>query len=90
LLTQSEARLRGRIGAYALHAAYDSRVVTQPARVAAAASLDARLLAEIDERSPSLPEAERLRRLEYARKAHFQRLALASAKARRAKAGGHA
>lgn len=34
-----------------------------------------------------LPEAERLRRAESARKAHFSRMALKSAQARRARAG---
>jgi hypothetical protein len=48
------------------------------------AGLDAKFLSEVDPNN-ELPEAERLRRLECARRAYFQRLALASAKARRAK-----
>jgi hypothetical protein len=48
------------------------------------AGLDAKFLREVDPNN-ELPEAERLRRLECARRAYFQRLALASAKARRAK-----
>jgi hypothetical protein len=48
------------------------------------AGLDAKVLREVDPNN-ELPEAERLRRLECARRAYFQRLALASAKARRAK-----
>ena len=75
--------LAGRIGALALHATHDTLVVSAPGRAAAAAGLDARLLAEIDARQPGLPEAERQRRLGYARKAHFAKLALASATARR-------
>jgi len=40
----------------------------------------------VDQRYPDLPEAERARRVEAAYRAHFARLALASAKARGAKA----
>jgi hypothetical protein len=49
------------------------------------AGLEARFLREVDP-DGTLPEAERLRRAESARKAYYQRLALASAKARRARA----
>lgn len=52
------------------------------------AGLEARFLREVDP-DGTLPEAERLRRAESARKAYYQRLALASAKARRAR-GRHA
>jgi hypothetical protein len=38
----------------------------------------------------TLPAAERARRAEHARKAHFKRLALKSARARRRRAGGDA
>ena len=77
----SNRTLIARIGAYSLHAKHDSRVTSAPGRKAAALALDARLLAEIDP-DGNLPEAERARRLECARKAHFSRLALKSAKAR--------
>lgn len=77
-----------RIGALTLHATHDPRITSLPGRVRAAAQLDARLLAEIDEREPGLPEEERQRRLGYLRSAHYVRLALASAKARRGKNGG--
>jgi hypothetical protein len=76
-----------RIGAFALHAIHDPKVTSLPGRVRAAAALDARLLAEIDERTPGLPEEERQRRLIYARSAHYARLALASKKARKADQG---
>ena len=77
----SEMALRGRIGAYALHAKRDPRETTAPAR---AAFLE-RFEREVDP-DRVLPEAERLRRAESARKAHFARLALLSARARAKKA----
>jgi hypothetical protein len=77
--------LSSRIGALTLHATHDTAVISAPGRVAAAAALDNRLLHEIDEREPGLPEAERQRRLGYLRRAHFARLAVESAKARRRK-----
>jgi hypothetical protein len=48
------------------------------------AGLEAKFLREVDPNN-ELPEAERRRRVECARRAYYQRLALASAKARRAK-----
>lgn len=76
-----EMALRGRIGAYALHARRDPRETTMPARAAFLNKFE-------DQVDPDrvLPEAERLRRAESARKAHFARLALASARARAKKA----
>jgi hypothetical protein len=85
-LVSEEMAMRGRIGAYALHAKHDTNEVSAPGRAAATASLNARLLAEIDPEN-QLSEAERERRLRYARKAHYARLALKSAKARRRKSG---
>ena len=83
-LTPAEAALRGRLGAYALHAKHDARETTAKAR----ATFLERFEREVDP-DGVLPEAERQRRAEYARKAHFTRLALASARARRErKAGG--
>ncbi|HLF71943.1 MAG TPA: hypothetical protein VI759_07320 [Dehalococcoidia bacterium] len=70
-----------------MHAANNTLEVSAPGRAAAARHLDARLLAEIDVRDPGLSEQERLRRLVYARKAYYAKLALASVKARRKKAG---
>jgi len=69
--------LRGRIGAYALHARHDPRQTTAPAR----AAFLKRFEHDVDP-DGVLPEAERLRRAECARKAHFARLALKSARAR--------
>ena len=70
--------LRGRIGAYRLHATHDSREITAPARRA----FLARFENEVDP-DGTLPSAERARRAEMARKAYFTRLAYLSAKARR-------
>jgi hypothetical protein len=73
-----------------MHARNDTMVVSLPGRIAAAAKLDERLLAEIDAHAPGLDEAERQRRLVHARKAHFQRLSLKGAKvlaAKRARKG---
>jgi hypothetical protein len=80
MLSRQEATLRGRIGAFALHARHDPRETTRHARE--------RFLARfVDEVDPdrSLPEDERLRRATSARKAYFARLALASARVRRAR-----
>ena len=77
-MTPAERSLRGRIGAYTLHARYDSREVTAKAR---AAFLE-RFEREVD---PDfvLPMGERQRRAEMAKKAYFSRLALKSATKRR-------
>lgn len=53
------------------------------------AGFDAKFLREVDPNN-ELPEAERQRRADCARRAYFQRLALASAKARRAGKGAAA
>ena len=74
----AERSLRGRIGAYSLHAAYDSRELTAPARKA----FLSRFELEVDPEG-ELPAQERERRAGHARKAYFTRLALASVKARR-------
>jgi len=50
-------------------------------------AFEARFLDEVDP-DRVLPEAERNRRAEHARKAHFQRLALKSARARARRAAG--
>ena len=72
------AELRGRIGAYALHAQRNPRETTAAARK--------RFLERFEEEvdpNRQLPRAERQRRAMAARKAYFTRLALRSAKARR-------
>ena len=88
MLSPSERTIRARIGAHSLHAKHDPRVTTAPGRKAAAEKLNERLLAEIDPHN-ELPEAERTRRLEHARKAHFSRLALKRARTWRQKGGGN-
>lgn len=82
MLSATERTLRARIGAHQLHARYSGTEITAPARLAAQTALNARLLAEIDP-DHALTERERERRLGHARKSHFAKLALASAKARR-------
>lgn len=69
--------LRGRLGAYSLHATHDPRETTAAARSA----FMGRFYRDVDPEG-NLPEEERSRRAEAARKAHFTRLALASVKAR--------
>lgn len=69
--------LRGRIGAYQLHAPHDSREITAPARRA----FMARFEREVDPEGALTPK-ERARRADMARKAYFTRLAYRSAKAR--------
>ena len=76
-MTPDEAALRGRIGALVLHSKYVPRETTASAR---AAFLE-RFEREVDP-DGVLPADERRRRAEYARKAHFARLALVSARAR--------
>ena len=78
--TPAERSLRARAAAYRLHSLYDSRDLTANARAAFAD----RFIREVDPEG-ILPEAERLRRAEYARKAYFATLAAKSAKARRAR-----
>ena len=53
------------------------------------AGLERRFLDEVDP-NRELPEAERLRRVECAKRAYYQRLALASAKARKARSEARA
>jgi hypothetical protein len=77
-LSANERQLRARIGAYAQHASNDVRETTAAAR-------DGFLRRFEDEVDPErkLPESERRRRAEAARRAHMSKLALASARARR-------
>jgi hypothetical protein len=71
------------IGAHALHSQYDSRELTANAR----AKFDQRFLDEVDP-NRVLPEPERLRRADHARKAYFAKLAYMSAKVRAARKAG--
>jgi hypothetical protein len=74
---RSEAVLRGRVGGLTTHAKHSSDEIAARAR----AGFNARFEREVDP-DGTLPVPERARRAEYARKAHFARLALASARAR--------
>ncbi len=83
-LTPAERSLRGRMGAYVVHARYDPRETTAPAR----AAFLKRFLDEVDP-GRVLPESERLRRAAAARKGYFTRLSfLASRRRRQRKARG--
>lgn len=79
-LTPEQRALRARIAAHSLHARYDSRDLTAPARHA----FLARFERDVDPEGV-LPDRERMRRAESARKAYFARLALRSSSARRAR-----
>ena len=76
-LTPEQRSLRGRIGGLALQSKYDSKELTAPARAAFAR----RFLDEVDPERV-LPEPERNRRAELARRAYFTKLAYKSAIAR--------
>jgi len=66
------------MGAYVVHARYDPRATTAPAR----AAFLKRFLDEVDP-DRVLPEPERLRRAAAARKAYFTRLAYLASRSRR-------
>jgi hypothetical protein len=88
LLSPSQRSLRSRLGAFVLHSRYSSREITAPAR----AKFLERFLDEVDP-DRTLPDEERHRRAEHARRAYFARLALKSARTRSRKknaAGGTA
>lgn len=76
-LTPEQRRLRAQIAANTRWSREDPAVNA----VRAQAGLTARFEREVDP-DGTLPPAERARRVEAARKAHFQRLALKSAQAR--------
>jgi hypothetical protein len=76
-----DARSRARLGAFAQHAAYDTRETTRAAREAFARRFERQV-----DPDGVLPAPERARRAEAAKRAYFQRMALRSAKARRKKA----
>jgi hypothetical protein len=79
-VSPAERSLSARLAAHALHAQRDPRQTTANGRAAFLARFDR----EVDPDGVLEPE-ERRRRAEQARRAYFARLALASAKARRAK-----
>ncbi len=78
-MNPAERRLRGRIGAFVVHAR--GLTNTGPARAAFLAKFEH----GVDPERVLAPE-ERARRAEFARKAHMTKLALASAMARRRRA----
>ena len=77
-LSPSERILRARLAAHALHSKVDSTKHTEPARKAALERFEKQVDPE-----GILPEAERLRRADQAKKAYFVKLAFLSARARR-------
>ena len=81
-LTPEQRSLRARIAAYALHASHDPRETTKPARDA----FMARFERQVDPEG-KLPETERRRRADAAKKAYFNALALKSARARGGRRG---
>ena len=82
-MTPAERSERARIAAYSLHAKYDARQTTRRAR----AAFLARFESQVDP-DRTLPERERLRRADAARKAYFHALAAKSAAARRRSSAG--
>jgi len=76
LLSPAEYSLRGRVGAFGLHATHDPKITTIPARRAF-------LQRFLDTIPADLPEEERLRRAQSALRAHMTRLAFYSARNRR-------
>ncbi len=72
--------LRGRIGAFRLHATHDPRDTTRSARMAFRDRFE-----RLVDPDGKLPTAERQRRAEAARKAYYARLSQLSAAARRRK-----
>jgi hypothetical protein len=80
--TPQQRSLVSAIGGETRAGMYDGQEVTANAR----AAFLAKFLREVDERSPGLPEQDRLRRAEHLLRAHMKRLALASSRARSKKA----
>jgi hypothetical protein len=75
-MTPNERSLRGRVGAYTLHAKGGTNTA------AARAAFMERFEQEADPEG-LLPKEERLRRADFAKRAHFAKLALKAAKTRR-------
>jgi hypothetical protein len=78
MLSKEERSLRASIAALSMQARNDRHEINAAAR----AAFLAKFAAEVDARSPGLPEAERLRRAELLLRAYMKRLALASHRAR--------
>jgi hypothetical protein len=82
-MTPRERSLRARVGAFAQQARHDTRETTKNAR----AAFNARFEDQVDP-DRILPEPERLRRAEAARRSYMAKLALRSAQVRRKRAAG--
>lgn len=83
-MTPAELSMRGQLGAHALWAKTEDRAArTEAARK----GFQRRFENQVDTPGTLDPE-ERHRRAQHARKAHMLKLAMASAKARRQRAGG--
>lgn len=76
-LTPEQRTMRARLAAHAMHAKHDTRETSAAGRQA----FLNRFLDEVDPQR-ELPEPERNRRAEQARKAYFTKLAFESSKAR--------
>jgi hypothetical protein len=85
-LTPQQRSQRARIAAHALHSQVDSTKHTEPARAAG----PGRVEYFFDKVDPdrTLPDQERLRRAESARRSYFTRLSYKAARARSANAAG--
>ena len=80
--SSSQATIRARIAAYTLHSKYDAKKTTAKARATFLRTFEQQV-----DPDGQLPEEERQRRAAAARKAHFARLALKSARARQRSIG---
>jgi hypothetical protein len=79
----SDLTLLGRLGAFSQHAKYDVHETTRAGRAAFFATFETQV-----DPDHLLPERERARRAEAARRAYFASLALKSAQARRNRGPG--
>ena len=84
-LSPSERTLRARLAAHTLYSKVDATEHTRPARQAFLNSFEEQV-----DPDRKLDPAERKRRAEHAKKAHFARLSLLSSKARRQRKGADA
>jgi hypothetical protein len=80
-LSPEQRSLRASLAAHAMHAKHDSREITANAR----AARFGKFLQRVDQATPGLSEAERLRRAEHLLSAEMKRLALRSSKVRAAR-----
>lgn len=76
----AEMARRGRLGALKLHATHDSKAISAHARKAFRESFEHKV-----DPDGVLPEAERTRRAEFARREHYTRMARKSVESRRQK-----